>query len=98
MKLFRNKKQMIQTKKYKNKIRNKIQQQQQTGKKWTVRIKIYEWNYKMNKYSGERCKICSKLTIKTPERSQQRRFGVFIVNFEHTSHLLLVFILLNLNE
>ena len=42
MKLFRNKKQMIQTKKYKNKIRNKIQQQQQTGKKWTVRIKIYE--------------------------------------------------------
>ena len=29
----------------------------------------------------QRCEICSKLTIKT------RRFGVFIVNFEHISHL-----------
>ena len=28
------------------------------------------------------CEICSKLTIKTPKRSQWRRFGVFIVNFE----------------
>ena len=34
--------------------------------------------------------ICSKLTIKTPERSQWRRFGVFIVSFEH---LVLVFLL-----
>ena len=67
MKLFRNKKQMIQTKKYKNKIRNKIQQQQQTGKKWTVRIKIYEWNYKMNKYS-QLTFTCSKSTIKTQEK------------------------------
>ena len=25
--------------------------------------------------------ICSKLTIKTPERRQCRRFGVFTVNF-----------------
>ena len=29
----------------------------------------------------QRCEICSMLTIKT------RRFGVFIVNFEHISHL-----------
>ena len=28
----------------------------------------------------QRCEICSKLTIKTPKR-------VFIVNFEHISHL-----------
>ena len=28
------------------------------------------------------CKICSKLTIKTPERRHSRRSGVFIVNFE----------------
>ena len=27
------------------------------------------------------------LTIKTPKRRQWRRFGVFIVNFEHISHL-----------
>ena len=30
---------------------------------------------------------CSKLTIKTPKRRQWRRFGVFIVAFEHISHL-----------
>ena len=33
------------------------------------------------------CEICSKLTIKTPKRHHWRRFGVFIVNFEHISHL-----------
>ena len=38
-----------------------------------------------------------KLTIKTPERRQWRLSGVFIVNFEHISHLVLVFILLTLN-
>ena len=41
-----------------------------------------------------RCDICSKLTIKTPER---RRSGVFIVNFASISHLVLVFLLLTLN-
>ena len=35
----------------------------------------------------QRCEICSKLTIKTPKRRQWRRFSVFIVNFEHISHL-----------
>ena len=44
-----------------------------------------------------RCEICSKLTIKTPKRRQWRRSGVFIVNFEHVSHLVLVFLLLTLN-
>ena len=39
----------------------------------------------------------SKLTVKTPERQQWRRSGVFIVNFEHTSQLILVFLLLLLN-
>ena len=36
-----------------------------------------------------RCEICSKLTIKIP--------GIFIVNFEDISHLVLVFLLLTLN-
>ena len=36
--------------------------------------------------------MCSKLTIQTPER----RSGVFIVNFEHISHLALMFLLLTL--
>ena len=35
----------------------------------------------------QRYEICSKLTIKTPKRRHWRRFGVFIVNFEHISHL-----------
>ena len=30
-------------------------------------------------------KRCSKLTIKTPERSQWHRSAVFIVNFEHVN-------------
>ena len=40
----------------------------------------------------------SKLTIETPERRHWRRSGVFIVNFEHISHLVLVFLLLTLNR
>ena len=40
--------------------------------------------------------ICPKLTIKTPE--QRRRSGVFIVNFDHISHLFLLFLLLTLNN
>ena len=35
--------------------------------------------------------------IKTPKRRHCRRTGVFIVNFEHISHLVLVFLLLSLN-
>ena len=40
---------------------------------------------------------CSKIT-KTPERRQWRRSDVFIVNFEHISHLVLVFLLLTLSK
>ena len=50
-----------------------------------------------NRNTIRRCEICSKLTIKTPERRQWRRSGVCIVNFEHISHLLIVFLLLTLN-
>ena len=44
-----------------------------------------------NKNIRTRCEICSKLTIKTPER---RRTGVFIVNFEHIAQFFLVLLLL----
>ena len=44
------------------------------------------------------CEICSKLTIKTPELSQRRRSGVFIVNFEQISHIALVLQLLTLEQ
>ena len=50
-----------------------------------------------NRNTRTRCEICSKLTIKTPGRRHWRRSGVFIVNFEHISHLVLVFLLLTLN-
>ena len=38
-----------------------------------------------------------KLTIKTPEQRQWHRSGVFILNFEHISHPILVFLFLTLN-
>ena len=51
-----------------------------------------------NRNTRTRCEICSKLTINTPERRHWRRSGVFLVNFEHISHLVLVFLLLTLNK
>ena len=43
------------------------------------------------------CGICLKLTIKTPEQCQWHRSGVFIINFQHISHIDLVFSMLNLD-
>ena len=37
-----------------------------------------------NRNTRKICKICSKLTIKTPERRQWRSSGVFIINIFHT--------------
>ena len=51
-----------------------------------------------NRNTRKRCEICAKLTIKTPERRQWRCSGVVIVNFEHISHLVLVFLLLSLSR
>ena len=51
-----------------------------------------------NRNTRTKCEIYSKLTIKTPERRQWRHSGVFIVNFEHISHLILVFLLLTLRR
>ena len=50
-----------------------------------------------NRNTRTRCEICTKLTIKTPERRQSLRSGIFIVNFIHISHLDLLFLLLSLN-
>ena len=44
-----------------------------------------------NSNTRTRCEICSKLTIRTPERRQWRRSSIFIVSFEHVSHLNLLF-------
>ena len=75
-----------------------------------IRIDISQWNtwglernpvsiymFKVNnKNTKTRCEIFSKLTVRTLERYHWRRSGVFIVNFEHISHLVLVFPLLTL--
>ena len=63
-----------------------------TGMKpWTSQLKV---NYMKTRKT---CEMCSKLTIKTPER-YWRRSGVFIINFEHISQLFLVFLSLTLNK
>ena len=36
-----------------------------------------------NRNTRKRCELCSKLTVKTPERRHWRHSGVFIVNLEH---------------
>ena len=60
---------------------------------------MYLFKVKVNSRSTrKRCEICLKITIKTPGRDQQRRSGIFVFKFEHTSHLFLVFLLLTLNK
>ena len=51
-----------------------------------------------NRNTRSNCEICSKLTVKTTKQRHWRRSGVFIVNFEHISHLVLVFLLLTFNR
>ena len=63
---------------------------------WAMSVGIYLLKGN-NRNTRTRREICSKLTIKTPERRQWRRSGVFIVNFKHVSHIVLVFLLLTLN-
>ena len=58
-------------------------------------IYLLEVNYGNIRTIGE---ICSKLTIKTLEQNQWRRPGVFIVNFEQLSHIVLVFPWLTLRK
>ena len=58
-------------------------------------IHLLKVNNRNTKTRGE---ICSKLTTKAPERHHWRHSDVFIVNFEHISHLVLVFLLLTLSR
>ena len=51
-----------------------------------------------NRSTRARCEICSKLTIKRPERRHSRRSGDFTVNFEHISQLALLLLLLTLSR
>ena len=80
------------------------------GNKKIFQVKIFNvkhsWMYPAgiyllkvnNRNTRTRCEICSKLTIKTPERHHWCRSGVFIVSFENISHLVLVFLSLTLSR
>ena len=59
--------------------------------------KIHTITIVNNRNTRTTCEICSKLTIKTQERREWHHSGVFIVNFGHISHLVLVLLLLTLN-
>ena len=69
-------------------------------------VKILNFTWMQNMSNGpvnmyllkvrSRCEICSKTTIKTVDRHHWHPSGVFIVNFGHISHFILVLLLLNL--
>ena len=73
---------------------------------WLDTLKLLRFSHPVGNYmfkvnnrnTRTKCEICSKLTIKTRERRCWRRSGVSIVNFEHISHLALVFLLLTLSK
>ena len=65
---------------------------------WWVNSPTGNYMFKVNNRNTRRsCEICSRLTIKTPER-RRRRSGIFIVNFELILQLALVFLLLTLSR
>ena len=51
-----------------------------------------------NKNPRTWCEICSKLKIKAPKQRNWRRSGVFNVNFEHISYLILAFLFSTLSR
>ena len=55
-------------------------------------VGIYMFKVNNRNTRSKMCEICSKLTIKTPEQRHWRRSGVSIVNFEHISYLVLLFL------
>ena len=60
-----------------------------------VNIHLFKVN---NRNARKMCEICSTLAIKTPEQRHWHCSSVFSVNFEHISHLFLVFLLFTLNK
>ena len=67
------------------------------AKYWLVKSFSYEASHPAsilfkvnNRINKAKCKICSKLTLKTPEWLHCHLHGVFIVNFKQISHISLV--------
>ena len=71
-----------------------------TDMKWsavTITFQLTFYLFKVNSRNTRKMyEISSKSTIKTSERRQWRRSGVFIVNFEHISYFFQVLLLLTL--
>ena len=67
-----------------------------------INIPAGNYMFKVDKRNTRaRCEISSNLTINsnlTPKRHQWRHNGVFIVNFEYISRLVLEFLLLTLSR
>ena len=60
-----------------------------------MRISANIYLFKINgRKSRKSCEICSKLTIKTPERRQGFRFGVLLLTLNIFHTVFLVFLLL----
>ena len=75
------------------KIRENFQEIQRTS------VSAGNYMFKINnRNTRTRCEICSNITIKTPVQRQWRRCSAIIVNCEHISHLVLVFLLLTLSR
>ena len=55
------------------------------------------FNLPFHRHTKKMCEMFSKLTIKTPERRQQRS-SVFIFNFKHISYIFLLYLLMTLNK
>ena len=64
---------------------------------WTFPAGIYLFRNNTENFR-EMYEKCSKLTIKIPEQGHCCRFGVFFVNFEQISDIVLMFPLFTLNE
>ena len=66
---------------------------------FTLLISVGNCMFKTNNGNTKtRCELCSELTKNTPEPLYWHRSGVFIVNFEHNLHLVLVLLLLSLSR
>ena len=65
------------------------------GKNYWDKNPAHIYLFKVNiRNNRARCEICSKLIIKAPERRDSHCYSFFILNFEQTSHFVLVLLLL----
>ena len=65
----------------------------------TIRIPTNDYLFKVShRNTRKRSEISSELTLKAPEWRHWRRFGVFIVNFEHISQVFRRILIVNFEQ